>query len=360
MGKFQFHIKISIQYINKDMNTPLLQASAVYRIGVVSKLSGIPVPTLRVWQTRYGAFTPTTTQGQHRLYSEEDLRKAALLKSLTAQGHGISRIAGLPTLQLQQLLQTGSGIATAQANTATHSQNAVDQAQLSGSRAWVVVGQGLAKRLQSPKTEQGGAWASLPIQQVWADVAEANASVSAKSLAQAPDVLVVSVNGLNEDTAQQIQALATLLAVRLTLVLYSFGQTQAMTRLTRMGYQVHREPLTDLALSQILQSTRPPLNALSWSTENPKQAIPARQYSEAVLQRVANIQSQVLCECPRHVAELIGQLGRFEDYSHDCLDQSPKDAELHQQLKHMAASARYLFEQALQMVATHEGISLEE
>ena len=155
------------------MNTPLLQATAVYRIGAVSKLSGIPVPTLRVWQTRYGAFTPTTTQGQHRLYSEDDLRKAALLKSLTAQGHGISRIAGLPILQLQQLLQTGSGIATAQHNTATHSQNAVDQAHLSGSRAWVVVGHGLAKRLQSPKTEQGGAWASLPLQQVWADLAEA-------------------------------------------------------------------------------------------------------------------------------------------------------------------------------------------
>jgi hypothetical protein len=88
--------------------------------------------------------------------------------------------------------------------------------------------------------------------------------------------------------------------------------------------------------------------------------IPPRQFSDAVLQRVANIPSQVLCECPRHVAELIGQLGRFEDYSRDCLNQSAKDAELHTQLNSMAATARALFEQALHMVAQHEGISLQE
>ena len=93
------------------MNTPHSLDSALYRIGAVSKLSGIPVPTLRVWQTRYGAFSPVTTLGQHRLYNEDDVRKAVLLKSLTSQGHGISQIAGLSTTQLQQLLQAKLQIA---------------------------------------------------------------------------------------------------------------------------------------------------------------------------------------------------------------------------------------------------------
>jgi MerR family transcriptional regulator, light-induced transcriptional regulator len=60
------------------------------------------------------------------------------------------------------------------------------------------------------------------------------------------------------------------------------------------------------------------------------------------------------------VAEIIGQLGRFEDYSRDCLNQSPKDNELHAQLNTMAATARALFEDALRMVAAHEGISLQD
>jgi hypothetical protein len=100
--------------------------------------------------------------------------------------------------------------------------------------------------------------------------------------------------------------------------------------------------------------------APSWALDTLAHPIPARQFSDQVLQRVANIPSQVLCECPRHVAELIGQLGRFEDYSHDCLNQSPKDAELHKQLNIVAATARALFEKALHMVAMHEGISLQE
>jgi hypothetical protein len=53
-------------------------------------------------------------------------------------------------------------------------------------------------------------------------------------------------------------------------------------------------------------------------------------------------------------------LGRFEAYSLDCLKQSPKDSELHTELNRMAGTARALFEKALQMVADHEGISLQE
>lgn len=328
------------------MNTPHSLNSALYRIGAVSKLSGIPVPTLRVWQTRYGAFSPITTLGQHRLYNEDDVKKAVLLKSLTSQGHGISQIAGFSSTQLQQLLQTGSGFATAQAPESP--------GQATGT--WAVIGQGLAHRLQSDTFSATGWGQPLPIQQVWADLAAA----SCNPLDQAPDLLMVSVNGLNEHTAQQIQAVAQQHAARKTVVLYAFGQTAAVSRLRHAGYGVHRDPLNDSALIDIIQSTRPPLSAASWALDQLANPIPARQFSDEVLQRVANIPSQVLCECPRHVAELIGQLGRFEDYSRDCLNQSPKDAELHTQLNIMAATARALFEKALHMVATHEGISLKE
>ena len=328
-------------------NTPF-QSQALYRIGAVSKLSGVPVPTLRVWQTRYNAFLPTTTQGQHRLYNEEDLRKAALLKSLTGQGHGISLIAGLPVAQLQQLLQTGTGIASSPA--------LQPAPRTSANGAWVVIGASLASRMQSETFSAARPGHPLNIQQVWADLAEAGGA----ELVQAPDVLMVSVNGLNDSTAEQILMLSEKLAARQTLVLYSFGQLNAIARLGRASFMVHREPLNDQALTAIIQTLRPPLYAPSWVVESLTTPIPPRQFSDAVLQRVVNIPSQVLCECPRHVAELIGQLAQFEDYSRNCLNESPKDAELHRQLNTMAASARALFEKALQMVATHEGISLQE
>jgi DNA-binding transcriptional MerR regulator len=330
------------------MNTPHSLDSVLYRIGAVSKLSGIPVPTLRVWQTRHGAFSPITTLGQHRLYNEDDVRKAVLLKSLTSQGHGISQIAGLSTTQLQQLLHTGASFAAVQA----------PPAELAGQATgnWAVIGQGLAHRLQSGTFTSNRRGQALPIQQVWADLAAA----SRGTLDQAPDLLLVSVNGLTEQLAQEIQAVSQQHAARKTVVLYAFGQTGAVTRLRHAGLEVQRDSLNDSALLGILQNKRPPVAAPSWALDTLAQPIPARQFSDQVLQRVANIPSQVLCECPRHVAELIGQLGRFEDYSHDCLNQSPKDAELHKQLNIVAATARALFEKALHMVAMHEGISLQE
>jgi hypothetical protein len=207
----------------------------------------------------------------------------------------------------------------------------------------------------------------LHIQKVWPDLAQA---LEAFEDAQAgetdlrPDLLLVTVNGLSADTAQQVQALSQRVAPQQTGVLHSFGQSGAVTRLRHAGVHVHREPLNDQALASWLRNAaRPALTAPAAPTgwaQVPNAPVPARLFSDAVLQRVVDIPNQLLCECPRHVAELIGQLGRFEDYSRDCLNQSPKDAQLHARLHQMAASARALLEHALQMVATHEGISLEE
>ena len=81
--------------------------SPLYRIGAVSKLTGIPVSTLRIWQTRYSAFTPIKTQGNQRLFGEQDVSKALLLKQLSEAGHGIGSIAHLELVQLRQLRHPG-------------------------------------------------------------------------------------------------------------------------------------------------------------------------------------------------------------------------------------------------------------
>ncbi len=333
------------------MNDVISPKPSLYRIGAVSKLSGIPVPTLRIWQSRYQAFAPSTTQGQHRLYDEQDLRKAALLKRLTGQGHSIGLIAAMPLGQLQQLLDTGSRMKASHTPPA-----AATPSNQTNTGGWVVIGQSLAQRLQSPAFTATGTGLALNIQQVWADLSLAKP----EDLAFVPDALLVSVNGLNATTAQHILALSQRMGVRHTVVLYSFGQGQALAVLDQVPGQVHRVPLSDLALRQIIRQARQPLAPFAGTTADLQSATGPRRFSDAVLQRVANIPSEVLCECPRHVAELIGQLAQFEDYSRDCLSQSPQDAELHKHLHSMAATARAMFEQALQMVASHEGISLQE
>ena len=83
---------------------PVLTHS-LFRIGAVAKLTGIPVSTLRIWEVRHHAFSPSKTAGKHRLYSQEDVDKANLLKQLSRQGRAISTMAPLQVAALEGMLE---------------------------------------------------------------------------------------------------------------------------------------------------------------------------------------------------------------------------------------------------------------
>ncbi len=63
----------------------------MYSIGAVSRLSGVPVEGIRIWERRYGLLSPTRSAGGHRKYSDDDVELLRALKALTESG---SRIGG--------------------------------------------------------------------------------------------------------------------------------------------------------------------------------------------------------------------------------------------------------------------------
>ena len=56
-------------------------------IAAVSSLLGIPVPTIRSWERRYGFPTPARTQGKHRRYSVEEIDQLRKLRDEISRGH---------------------------------------------------------------------------------------------------------------------------------------------------------------------------------------------------------------------------------------------------------------------------------
>lgn len=58
----------------------------IYNIGVVSRMTGIPVATLRVWERRYQFPSAGRTAGGHRLYSEQELARLRWVKSTIDEG----------------------------------------------------------------------------------------------------------------------------------------------------------------------------------------------------------------------------------------------------------------------------------
>ncbi len=72
------------------MNTPYLEDMAdeepLYNIGVVTRMTGIPVATLRVWERRYGFPKSARTPGGHRLYSDRDLARLQWVRARIDEG----------------------------------------------------------------------------------------------------------------------------------------------------------------------------------------------------------------------------------------------------------------------------------
>jgi DNA-binding transcriptional MerR regulator/methylmalonyl-CoA mutase cobalamin-binding subunit len=73
-----------------------------YPIRAVSRLTGVPVDTLRAWERRYRVVEPARDR-RGRLYGEADVRKLRLLRLLVDRGHPIGRLVSLPERDLLRL-----------------------------------------------------------------------------------------------------------------------------------------------------------------------------------------------------------------------------------------------------------------
>ena len=326
------------------MNKNYLPNTPLHKIGAVSSLSGVPTPTLRVWEVRYATFSPLKTQGQHRLYSDDDVLKATLLKRLTEQGHAISNIANLSSQALNNLLMQQQSSNRYQAQTQTEDRTI----------SMAIVGLALAGRIESKKFTLSFNNHEIKVTDIFNDVPDALGA----SLQEPTQILLVKTNSLHAGMEVDIHKLAQNCQALQVIVLYNYGQQNIIESMKHAGMIVRREPISDSDLADLINSV------LLVGTDRKTTGlvvgalIPQRKYSDATLAKVAGISSNILCECPRHVAEIIAQLASFEQYTHECLNKSSEDAHLHAYLSSVSGSARALFESALEMVAKHEGIEL--
>lgn len=316
----------------------------LHKIGAVSSLSGVPTPTLRIWEARYQSFAPLKTASRHRLYSDDDVLKATLMKRLTDQGHSVSQISQCSLQELNGLLLQHQG-------TGRHSKTSPS---IPPAASVAVVGLALASRLESTRFTQYMAPATLRITDIFGTMDD----MARAQLRSLPELLLIQCHSLHAGIQIEIRRLAEKSQASHIIVLYSFGQEPVIESLKQWGMVVRREPLPETELSDLIHATLRQ-DAPSNTNKLPTHAvIPPRKYNDMALMRAAGISTQVLCECPKHVAELIMQLARFEQYSLDCLNKSSEDARIHAHLSSVSGTARAMFEDALAMVAQHEGIDL--
>jgi len=65
----------------------------MYSIADLERISGIKAHTIRIWEKRYELLNPERTEGNHRIYSDDDLIKLLNVEQLISHGYKISKIA---------------------------------------------------------------------------------------------------------------------------------------------------------------------------------------------------------------------------------------------------------------------------
>lgn len=86
-------------------------------IGALSRASGIPVPTLRTWERRYGYPTPVRKPSGHRLYPLSGVARLRRMAEAIHLGHRVGDLVPLRDEDLQRILRADRERATAESET---------------------------------------------------------------------------------------------------------------------------------------------------------------------------------------------------------------------------------------------------
>jgi len=306
--------------------------SGQYRIAAVSALTGIPVPTIRIWEFRYQAVQPLRSSGNSRLYTRADVDRLLLLKAAVDAGFQIGTVAQLADAQLRERLQSLPHRAAAEPARRPLA---------------IVVGELLAARLAT-----AGSGDALAINAVFDDLENLPSSLPKADylLAELPTLTIAAV--------QSLRRARVAVRPQVTVVLYSYATRRTLEQLDQEGVIALSAPADPLHLLRVCR--------LAAGTDEVGRSLverllrtPAatRRYDLAFLSGLRDLPTQVQCECPNHLAELLGRLGAFEQYSLSCESRNQADALIHARLHAAASHCREVLEQVLGEVLDHEGIA---
>lgn len=206
-------------------------------------------------------------------------------------------------------------------------------------------------------------------------LAEDNPDLFSRGLQQqSPQVLIVDLALLGDEPEATLAHFEKASGAELTTVVYAFAKWDLVERLRGPKRQVMRAPISVRALRSNLvnlivrELSRQKAEKASAETTTQagspgiQLAAPARarRYDDVQLASLQEIQSQVDCECPNQVADLVLALNAFEDYSNQCKNRNADDARMHARLAQLTGHARSVMEQALKELCLFENINPDD
>ena len=305
----------------------------LYRIGTASHLTGIPVQTIRVWESRHAVVHPVRSAGNVRLYRRADIDRLSLVKAIVDSGQAISTVAALTDRQIKARFKDAPAPAA--------------KVRKAGCRV-LVYGSELASVLKT----------------AWKARSDVRVQTSLPTLADTGpwelasfDAVIVDAPVLRNDLPAALRQMRTATQALVVVVVYGFGNRQVLARLDNANVIALAAPVDPAQIARICQLglSIDPAPTATFSQMLMHSAA-ARRYNEAFLQQLSQMPSKVQCECLNHLSDLLNKLNAFERYSLECESTNAKDAAVHAMMYSASGHCREFLEKVLQRLMVHEGI----
>ncbi len=320
---------------------PTTKIQTSFKIGAVSRITNIPIDTLRIWERRYSVVVPIRSNNSDRLYRNDDINRLTLLKMLVDRGHSIGAIAPLENKKLIERLEI-------------HDQNKI--------------------RIKSDDTKKTvrvvviGEVLSLQLEHF--DIAESNFSFTglyrnetdftANNKDDAIDILILECPAIQGDHIRHISELFKNSGAKQLMLIYGFTNSAAKKILRKTDFTYLQAPITiEYLKTEVtnLISEKIIIDDLQPGFDLDSKA-PLRTYSNNELIKLSSASATIKCECPQHLSSMILKLIQFEIYSSECASRFKKDADLHILLGNLTGHARSIMEQALEKVIEAESVNI--
>jgi len=307
----------------------------LYKIGAASKITGVNIATLRVWENRYGVVEPIRINGTQRGFSKKDVDRISMIKQLVDAGDSISTLSKLSLEELELRMQPS--VKNSQL-TFEKSKNSIKAVAI-GTRI-PEVGR------PSPHLAEVRVVARYELSTIMDDLSAINLN---------GEIIIFEIPSLHPDTVELIKKILTASEISHAVVIYRFGSANGM-KLAQLDGRIHpiQAPVfpIDIQIASNFAVNRTFGSSVNVIEEEKDHVV----FSEKELWEIGVMSNPIHCECPKHLSSIISSLRGFEKYSSDCEDLDEKDRILHKELEKTTSQVRAIMEKALRKVIKENDI----
>ena len=282
----------------------------------MAKRTGISPECLRAWERRYG-LEPAERAGKTRFYDATQIERLTVIKALLDQGHPISQVIHLPSEALSRRLAPGRRSSSLAA---------------SPTPRVALVGAALVRARQDAEHARRDQ-ARFDVVAEWAGVADLYRDAVPSQL----DCVVLYLPSLDPE---QVEKVRQFLQGPHVVVAFKYATAADLAACRDAGYPMLRWPADWERLEALVVA-----GGVREIDDT------ARRFSDEELLHVSGTASRAACDCPRHLAALIGELNDYATHAARC-----RGDDRHGDIEREVGVARAHLERALEGQIEEHGL----